>query len=514
MENEGEGSATGGSGIVLVKISDIKIGENRRKPKQEVVEELAQSIETVGLLNPITISKDGTLIAGLHRLEACKLRGMEEIPARVVDLGDLERVLAEDDENVIRADYSELEKARAYLRRKEIYEQLHPETQPGGKRQSPSDQVTEGAKALRFTEAETRKTGDSERTIQRYCQIGKSVFPEVVDLIANTPIANSQKELLELGGLPENEQLQVAAVVQKNPELKVKEALAALKATSTNETPTGKDVEQIVTQLPPALPASTKKKTTKSPKKVDTTQVDPKPEPEDGAGQKATDNDSQFLPALIKDIVGRATSDLEHQVVVLIPSKDEMLLNGQPQNVHLGRVVESGFEQCQSEDGTFLGTVVLKVELSTDALSGSLISIFDGFITLQITPPVSEHQSSYAQPVSELNESPKARLIGQISQKTDRIDAKGDVEVECDCGHAITIPASELEWEGIEVSERPMGAEWCYRGKADCECSNCNADISVEITVWEYPAGAIEHSDVQVHGGILQKGPELEIKLG
>ena len=35
-------------------------------------------ITAVGLMNPITVTKDNTLIAGLHRLEAVKLLGWTE----------------------------------------------------------------------------------------------------------------------------------------------------------------------------------------------------------------------------------------------------------------------------------------------------------------------------------------------------------------------------------------------------------------------------------------------------
>ena len=62
-----------------VKISDIKVNPGRRGVLDNDVEELALSILDVGLLNPITLTGDYTLIAGLHRLEAVKLLGWIEI---------------------------------------------------------------------------------------------------------------------------------------------------------------------------------------------------------------------------------------------------------------------------------------------------------------------------------------------------------------------------------------------------------------------------------------------------
>lgn len=65
---------------------------------------LAASIEDVGLLNPITLTRGGRLIAGQRRLEAFRQLGRSEIPARFVDsLDDAVRLLhAERDENTER----------------------------------------------------------------------------------------------------------------------------------------------------------------------------------------------------------------------------------------------------------------------------------------------------------------------------------------------------------------------------------------------------------------------------
>ncbi|MFG6373538.1 MAG: ParB N-terminal domain-containing protein, partial [Oscillospiraceae bacterium] len=64
---------------MLVPISEIKINAGRREADPEGVQELVDSISKVGLLNPITIDREHTLIAGLHRLEAAKLLGWTEI---------------------------------------------------------------------------------------------------------------------------------------------------------------------------------------------------------------------------------------------------------------------------------------------------------------------------------------------------------------------------------------------------------------------------------------------------
>ena len=56
-----------------------------------------------------------------------------------------------------------------------------------------------------------------------------------------------------------------------------------------------------------------------------------------------------------------------------------------------------------------------------------------------------------------------------------------------------------------------MGQEQTHFGKVKWKCPSCGRDLSVEITVWEYPVGTIEHVDSQVQGGEFLKDPELEI---
>jgi len=114
-----------------IGISDIKINSGRRSTDQQNVEELARSIKAVGLMNPVTVTQDNTLIAGLHRLEAAKLLGWTEIECTVSDAEGIQAELAEIDENIVRAKLSRYELGEQLLRRKEIYETLHPETRHG-----------------------------------------------------------------------------------------------------------------------------------------------------------------------------------------------------------------------------------------------------------------------------------------------------------------------------------------------------------------------------------------------
>lgn len=92
---------------VLVRISEITIGERFRK-RFHRIPELAESIEQIGLLNPIIINENKALIAGGRRLEAFKYLGREFIPARVKNIE--QTLYAEIDENNEREQFTISEK--------------------------------------------------------------------------------------------------------------------------------------------------------------------------------------------------------------------------------------------------------------------------------------------------------------------------------------------------------------------------------------------------------------------
>jgi len=92
-----------------MKISEIDIGERHRKDLGDI-EELAESIEEVGLLQPVTVEKESnTLIDGYRRIEAFKLLGKEDIPARKISIDNI--IAGEYHANVFRKDFTPLELA-------------------------------------------------------------------------------------------------------------------------------------------------------------------------------------------------------------------------------------------------------------------------------------------------------------------------------------------------------------------------------------------------------------------
>ena len=180
----------------MIHIGHISTLDRIRSLDQKQVGALAESIKEVGLLNPITVYRktiiyagqeiDGFgLIAGAHRLAACKTLGMQEIPAVILDLDDNDRVIAECDENLCAAKLSPSDAALFTAERKRAYLAKHPETGHGGDRKS--DRVANLA-TRSFVDDTAAKTGQSERNVQRNAERGADIDEAALRLVRGTSL--------------------------------------------------------------------------------------------------------------------------------------------------------------------------------------------------------------------------------------------------------------------------------------------------------------------------------------
>lgn len=175
---------------------------------------LADSIAEAGLINPIRVRVAGDgweVVAGAHRLEACKSLGLAEIAADVVEDDDLHAELAMIDENLCRVDLSPSDRARQVARRKAIYQELHPETRRGGDHKSIKYQTSEfdPEPVERFSLATAKATGRPESSVILDANRGENILPEVLDLIRGTSL-DTGVYLDKLKKLPGNEQYRAA----------------------------------------------------------------------------------------------------------------------------------------------------------------------------------------------------------------------------------------------------------------------------------------------------------------
>lgn len=119
-ENAG-GRATVGS-IALINVSQIEANpfQPRTRFESAALDELAESIRTHGIIQPVTVRKIGNdsyqLISGERRFRASQMAGLEEVPAYVRVANDqtmLEMALVE---NIQREDLNPIEVAISYKR--------------------------------------------------------------------------------------------------------------------------------------------------------------------------------------------------------------------------------------------------------------------------------------------------------------------------------------------------------------------------------------------------------------
>jgi N6-adenosine-specific RNA methylase IME4 len=213
-----------------MKINEVKINEGRRVTDQKKIKELADSIKELGLLNPITVNEDGTLIAGMHRLEACKLLGYEEIKVNKINLSSLLAELAEIDENLVRNELHWLESDKQLRRRKAIYEELHPETKHNSKfkgNQFRSSEIISSDQKT-FTEDTADKLGQSQRNIQMSVARAESIEDEeVIEQIKELDISKTEGTIL--ARFEPEQQKKIIEVKKQKTDSSIKEIVQEIK---------------------------------------------------------------------------------------------------------------------------------------------------------------------------------------------------------------------------------------------------------------------------------------------
>jgi ParB family transcriptional regulator, chromosome partitioning protein len=197
-----------------VNVRIISVGKRLRKLRQDKVDEIAESIKRGFLLQPIVIrpKKDSCrydLVIGAHRLAAVKQLGLKTIKVEVIaDCDDDQALLAEIDENLIRAELTQAERAQHIDARKAIWEKLYPETKHGaapGK--AGGGKEAKETKLDSFAEATAKATGKSKTKIKRDATRGKKVvvLPDIVGTSLDKGV-----ELDALAKLPVEKQRQLA----------------------------------------------------------------------------------------------------------------------------------------------------------------------------------------------------------------------------------------------------------------------------------------------------------------
>lgn len=151
------------------KISDIQLLSEYLRTDTDV-STLKISMESVGLIHPVTVNANNELLAGARRLQAAKELGWDEITVQVVDHDGLVQELISIDENLVRAPLRGVELEKCLNRGREIYEQLHPEAHKvdlsAEEASREEKKAQEAADEDSFAAVTSEKTGLSKAVIQ------------------------------------------------------------------------------------------------------------------------------------------------------------------------------------------------------------------------------------------------------------------------------------------------------------------------------------------------------------
>ena len=216
-----------------IKIDQIKIENRLWEINEKRIQPLAESIEKVGLMNPITVlESDGEyiLIAGEHRINAYKYLKWDTIPCHVYqrEFDDIEKdkakcVIMEVDENLMRKIRDVYEESYLLYQRKEAYEKLYPNSTKEAKQSkagreksdnlnnvSSSDILAEVDKEVKtFVEDAAEKLNMSERNIQRKLKRGEILNSELGEKINELGLKPNAIDLMIVG---DNEEAKKAVV--------------------------------------------------------------------------------------------------------------------------------------------------------------------------------------------------------------------------------------------------------------------------------------------------------------
>lgn len=188
------------------------------------VDKLAASIAEVGLIQPITVRTavviHGTaepgwqIVAGHHRVAACRALGWTEIDAIVITgESDLQAELIEIDENLCRAELSTTQRSKYMKRRRQIWEAMHPvervvkpEELEVGKLFPPQVGTHGGARpqTKSFAASTTESTGMTKRSINQHLARAEALGDTMLDRITGTSL-DKGVELDALVKMPEPE---------------------------------------------------------------------------------------------------------------------------------------------------------------------------------------------------------------------------------------------------------------------------------------------------------------------
>jgi ParB family transcriptional regulator, chromosome partitioning protein len=216
-----------------IALSEIIINNPYLRTNTDI-ESLVKSIETVGLINPITINSENELLAGGRRYQAMKELGWTEIPVQVVERNKLEQELISIDENLVRKPLNKLEFENCLNRGREIYEELNPMANridmeiktltPAQKKQEKEEEENDTDS---FAAVTSEKTGISKSIIKGAIKRDALSSDRIKEARGDGDLSASQVN--EIIKLKKEDQDQILPYVQNRPVKEVRKIVEVVK---------------------------------------------------------------------------------------------------------------------------------------------------------------------------------------------------------------------------------------------------------------------------------------------
>lgn len=198
-------------------IEMVSVDEIRPHPKNEYYfddiqgdgwNDLLQSIRTSGVTNAITIDQRDMIISGHQRVRACKLLGIEEIPAHVIHYTDDELKKQKDVKDLIESNLKQrvpgnsnpVKLGRCFAFLKEYY---------GAKEGRPKKKPGNNFPVSKTVVDIAEENGVTKKTVNNLVRLSKAI-PEIQELV-ETGRVSPTTALSILRQLPEEEQRKLAS---------------------------------------------------------------------------------------------------------------------------------------------------------------------------------------------------------------------------------------------------------------------------------------------------------------
>jgi ParB family transcriptional regulator, chromosome partitioning protein len=209
--------------MTILNIAEVKV-DNRIRKDMGNIDELADSIRTVGLIQPIVLTRNNDLIAGERRLRALRKLGVGDLVHEVHfvfndELDDLKLKAMEIEENVKRKELSWQEQVLAKKKLLETLIQIHGPSSTGRPTHSdiigattPGFGVNKLASLLNESNATTSRDlelahlitsvphlakAETKEAARRQAQLGLSVATSLIQTAKNPPKSDKKWELYE-----------------------------------------------------------------------------------------------------------------------------------------------------------------------------------------------------------------------------------------------------------------------------------------------------------------------------